>query len=468
MLSSIRSRRWLVRGVVALLVLSLLTPMLVSAATHDPSDAQTLQRGTLTSPANGTTVVSAQGYTFQGNTNRKKPARLVAVDERGRLEWTHQNPEGTNGWFFDVDPLPNGNLLVVSPREGNTLIYEFDPETQERVWKRLLPYEDTHDADMLNDTALVISHMRAWEESNQTSMDEIVVYNLTTDEVTWSWQYRNHFPPSTDGGMNDDWTHSNDVDPVGDDQFLVSPRNFDQVLLINRTTKDIDMRLGADGNHSTLDEQHNPDFLRGEDATPTMLVADSHNNRVVEYAYTNGTWTRTWSVGSNTLNWPRDADRLPNGNTLITDTLNHRVIEVTPTGEIVWEYYATWGPYDSERVAHGDGSKGPTIREQNATGTYDITGSANLTAGGEQSVPVGTYIRATFAGTPLSGVATEVGTVWGHYAPWLRPVWMTGWALFYGLLAGLLALGWLLTEVGLVGYRRFKARSSESPDTAQR
>ena len=32
------------------------------------------------------------------------------------------------------------------------------------------------------------------------------------------------------------------------------------------------------------------------------------------------------------------ADRLPNGNTLITETIGGRCIEVTPEGEIVWEF----------------------------------------------------------------------------------------------------------------------------------
>ncbi|VUT25419.1 MAG: hypothetical protein MASP_00971 [Candidatus Methanolliviera sp. GoM_asphalt] len=36
---------------------------------------------------------------------------------------------------------------------------------------------------------------------------------------------------------------------------------------------------------------------------------------------------------------PMEALRLENGNTLIADTGNRRVIEVTPDGEIVWEYY---------------------------------------------------------------------------------------------------------------------------------
>ena len=48
-----------------------------------------------------------------------------------------------------------------------------------------------------------------------------------------------------------------------------------------------------------------------------------------------------WSYGdspSESLNWPRDANRLTNGNTLITDSKNHRVIEVTPKNETVWTY----------------------------------------------------------------------------------------------------------------------------------
>jgi hypothetical protein len=35
------------------------------------------------------------------------------------------------------------------------------------------------------------------------------------------------------------------------------------------------------------------------------------------------------------------AQRLPNGNTLITETQGARVIEVTPDGETVWEYHNT-------------------------------------------------------------------------------------------------------------------------------
>ncbi|SFF82625.1 Arylsulfotransferase (ASST) [Halopelagius inordinatus] len=440
------SRRTAMRALALVLVIALLTPSVASAITYDPDDETTLTRGTVTSPANGSTVVSVQGYTFDGNTNPKKPARLISADERGQTEWTHNE---SGAWFFDVDPLSNGNLLVSSPRDGETLVFEFDPDSQTRVWNETFEIEDTHDVDRLSEDELVVSNMREWDDENG-SMDRIFVYNLTTEEITWEWYYRDHFPADTEGGHNEDWTHSNDVDPIGDDRLLLSPRNFDQAIVVDMETKNITHRLGSDDDYDVLREQHNPDWMLSENGTPTMLVADSGNNRVVEYAKEDGEWVRTWSVGSNVLNWPRDADRLPNGNTLITDTLNHRVVEVTPEGEIVWEYYATWGPYDAERVEHGDGSSdGPTIRDMNASGEYDITGSAGLRAGSGERVGFAGQMRATFAETPLEGPMNEFATQWSHVTPWLRPVWMGGWEFVYAVCALFVLVGWAGAEVVL-------------------
>lgn len=444
-----RSRANAVRLVAAVVVITLLVPSVVSALTYDPSDATALERGTVTDPANDSTVVSVQGYTFQGNTNPKKPARVVSVDERGGLEWTHDDNVGGSAWFFDVDQLPNGNLLVSSPRAGDTLLFEFDPDTQERVWAERFDMTDTHDVAYLGDDRIAIANMRAWNASAGVSDDRVVIYNRSTDQITWEWYFKDHYPASTDGGYSEDWTHVNDVDPIGDDRLLLSPRNFDQAIVVDIESKEIVERLGSDGEYDVLREQHNPDWIESDDGTPTILVADSENNRVVEYAKTEGEWVRTWEVGSESLNWPRDADRLPNGNTLITDTLNHRVMEVTPTGEVVWEYYATWGPYDAERLGTPPESSGPTIRDMNASGSYAITGSANLTAGGEGSVGVDGRIRATFADTALEAPMNEFATRWAHITPWLRPVWMTGWDLAWTIGAVAVGIAWSGGEVVL-------------------
>ncbi len=48
-----------------------------------------------------------------------------------------------------------------------------------------------------------------------------------------------------------------------------------------------------------------------------------------------------------------DADRLPNGNTLITLCTQGKVIEVTPKGKVVHELKGLRHPFDSDRLPNG-------------------------------------------------------------------------------------------------------------------
>ena len=402
----------------------------LTAAGHDPV---TLGGGLIEGPADGTTVVSVQGFHFQGEDNKKKPARLVAADPTGSVEWMYESRPETK-WFYDVDPLADGTLLVTATNESGTTVFEFDPETDTRVWAEFLPIRDTHDVDLLENGNLVVANMR--EYADGVSDDRVFVYNRTTEQITWEWTFREHFSNDTDGGFGEDWTHVNDVDPVGDDAFLVSPRNFDQVLLIDRETKEITARLGDDGDHETLFEQHNPDVVATDPLT--ILVADSENDRVVEYARIDGEWQRTWAVTG--FHWPRDADRLPNGNTLVTDTLAHRVVEVTPAGEVVWEFAAPWAPYDAERLGTGDGSNGPTMRAHGTTGTVEVNGTT--TDGPAGTTTPADVIGATGDGTPLAEFTSWLARVWAHVTPWLRPVWLSRWAFAAFALGGTVACCW--------------------------
>jgi hypothetical protein len=56
---------------------------------------------------------------------------------------------------------------------------------------------------------------------------------------------------------------------------------------------------------------------------------------VVEYARRDGGWERTWELVGGGLREPRDADRLPNGNTLVVDRLGQRTLEVAPNGTVL-------------------------------------------------------------------------------------------------------------------------------------
>ncbi|MDZ7702377.1 MAG: aryl-sulfate sulfotransferase [Halobacteriales archaeon] len=449
-------RRRLARGLALAVVLLLVAPTVASGLTYDPGEATEFKRGTVTEPAEGLTVVAIQGFHFKGEGATKKPARLAAFGPRGELRWKYNGSNVGARWFYDVDPLPDGNLLVTATNPDGTIVMALDPATREPVWVERFPFTDTHDVDQLDEHRLLIGNMRAYNETTDTNNDRVLIYNRTSDEVEWEWLFREQYPElldvdtggGTGGVRTEDWTHVNDVDEVAPGKYLLSPRNFDQVILVDRETGEIELKLGEEGNHDILSEQHNPDYLESESGRPTFLVADSENARVVEYEHTGDGWERTWEL-SGGFSWPRDADRLPNGNTLVTDSLNHRVVEVTPNGEIVWEVYAPWGPYDAERVHTGGGSNGPTIADQGADGEATLHGSAGLTPGTGDRTSFAARLTATFAGTPLDGAATSFARRWAHITPWIYPVWMTGWDFALLLAALLVLLGWGLTEAVL-------------------
>ncbi|MEF8859876.1 MAG: hypothetical protein V5A38_13295 [Halolamina sp.] len=142
----------------------------------------------------------------------------------------------------------------------------------------------------------------------------------------------------------------------GREAVMVSLRNEDQVVFVDLERGLVaDGTLGSKGDHDTLYEQHNPDFIPADEGGPALLVAGSENGRAVEYQREDGEWVESWSWSDERLQWPRDADRLPNGHTLITDSNGDRVFEVDREGEVVWT--ASIGfPYEAERLGTGDES----------------------------------------------------------------------------------------------------------------
>lgn len=377
-------RTLLIVVVICLSVTSIAVPGTAGVAAGQepvPDDRPNSCVGTMDQRPDEETVISIQGIRLTPDGYEKRPAMLVSLAPNGSFEWARNASSHGRMWAYDVDPMGNGDFLFTTTEPGASLVGRFDPAENEYVWLERFGEPETdgnphivdaHDADMINDHEIAIVDKGQGHE-------RIVVYNRTRGETVWEWRFENHTEafPRNGGGPADDWTHVNDIEAIGEDQFMISVRNFDQVAFVNRTTGEVEQVLGEDDNYEILNEQHNPDFLRGSDGERTVLVADSENDRVVEYAYDNETeeWERVWSVTG--MNEPRDADRLPNGNTLIADRMGHRLVEVTPQGNVVWEVYTPWEPYDAERGT--DESEGPTMREQGVDGRYEIDGGANFT-----------------------------------------------------------------------------------------
>ncbi|MFC7080108.1 arylsulfotransferase family protein [Halorussus caseinilyticus] len=183
------------------------------------------------------------------------------------------------------------------------------------------------------------------------------VVNTSSGIREWTWAAESELPITGGGDYRKDWVHLNDVEYLHDGRIMVDLRNQDKVAFLNRTGIVENWTLGTDDDYDVLREQHNPDYIPASEGGPAVVVADSENDRVVEYQREGGEWTRTWVWSDDEMQWSRDADRLPDGNTLVTDTIGDRVFEVNREGEIVWEVPVDRA-YEAERLGTGDESAG--------------------------------------------------------------------------------------------------------------
>lgn len=308
----------------------------------------------------GRTLVGVQSYGDFTSNNGK----AFVVDQAGEVVWEYDPPDAR---VFDVEALDDGHVLAsvaeYRPAEEcpdrytgegrfgdecvRNRVVEFDPATGEVVWEyawfdAFIHWHEVHDADRLPNGETAIADMgnsRAFTVNRQ-------------GEITWQWNASDHISEGTEfwaeyvpedeadefrrGGPESDWTHMNDIDRLENGNFQLSVRNFDVVLEVDPDTNEIVSVVGRPGAHQVMNEQHNPNRLERHD---TVVVADSENDRVVEIdAETDEVVWQYRGHGADGLRWPRDADRLPNGNTLVTDSLHFRIVEIDAQGDVVWQY----------------------------------------------------------------------------------------------------------------------------------
>ncbi|MBD3189362.1 MAG: hypothetical protein GF308_01895 [Candidatus Heimdallarchaeota archaeon] len=280
----------------------------------------------------------------------------------------------------DADRKANGNTLVCTTQFGEMLEHierrreqkPIDPantvhkvievdETGEAIWE-ISGLAIPHEVEELPNGHLLIA---------DTTFDRVVEVNYPNKDFVWSWEPAkidwSLVNPSWDSdhyynnNLSYDWTHINDVDykDYGSWQAcLISLRNFDLVVEVNYTAEKIGPAnnpnnivwwYGDYSNTSLVNKQHNPDYL----SNGNIIIADSLNNRIVEINKT--TKEIVWEY-SNGLKWPRDADELPNGNILITDCFNCRVIEIEKESkETIWKFARGMIiPYESDLLANGN------------------------------------------------------------------------------------------------------------------
>jgi len=242
-----------------------------------------------------------------------KGGAALEVDWHGRILWEVRHPDH----HHDGRRLRNGNVLLLCATA--------------------LP----------PDLVPLVQGGRPGTEDDGQMYGDYLVEMTTGGQTIWEWRSWEHLNPVEDRitapqEARDEWTHGNTVTELPDGSLLLSFRNISTVARVDRGTGRITWKLGP----PTLAQQHAPAAL----ANGHILIFDNGTNRLdVPFPF-----SRVLEIDpeTNEIVWsyqeriPFDffspyisnAQRLPNGNTLICEGNFGRLFEVTAAGEVVWEF----------------------------------------------------------------------------------------------------------------------------------
>lgn len=117
--------------------------------------------------------------------------------------------------------------------------------------------------------------------------------------------------------------------------MMITDQANQRVIAVDRK-KQIIWQYGTTGiSGNGPDQLNNPNSQQFLD-NGNVLIADENNNRVIEVK-TDGTLVAQFTAGG-TISGAAFASRLPGGDTLITDSNNSRIVEVDANDAVVWQY----------------------------------------------------------------------------------------------------------------------------------
>lgn len=322
---------------------------------------------------------------FQGM-KYDKPGQVVLLDEEGHAVHTWETKYQTLATYLQ----PNGHLYAamtppidpwVFPSPGTTgLIQELDWDGNV-VWE----YADTqmtHDFEIMPDGGVAYvrwnkapswfaSGVRGGMQSPYPGVwtNELVVVNRDK-QIVWTWSPEEHMNVSryvlSPLIPRHDWAHINSVryieeNPLtGTPAFMMSARHLNLVFIVDAESG----RIIWESPPTMFATQHDATFLDNGN----ILVFDNGLFRDVPIPFF---VSRAAEVNpkTNTITWmyPSEqapateraqfassimgsAQRLSNGNTLLTESTANNVIEVTPQGEVVWSYTEYFRDADGPRT----------------------------------------------------------------------------------------------------------------------
>ena len=308
----------------------------------------------------------------------------------GELIWDYQVSNQTYQHHHDVEPLPNGNILIIAwEKKTASEAYAVGRESIDNslnvMWSEaILELEPVGTGD-----ANIVWEWHIWDHLIQDVDPDLPNYGEIADHPELQdINYGNAGGNGGPGGANGDWKHFNAVAYNEDlDQIALSSRHHDEIYIIDHstTTEEAAGHTGGNsgkggdflyrwGNPQTygrgsnadqlLDSQHGinwiPEGYPGEGNLILFNNNYSNNNssavfeivpplnadgsylidEIQPFGPTEPVWLHT---GGFHTQMQGGAFRLPNGNTLITDCDDATMFEVTYENEVVWSHQESGG-----------------------------------------------------------------------------------------------------------------------------
>ena len=310
--------------------------------------------------------------------------KIIRYSWSGDILWEYTYSDTNHLQHHDIEPLPNGNLLILSWDRKTYLeaINAGRREIDSDIWPdKIVELEQVG----LNG-ANIVWEWSFWDHLIQDFDSSLANYGIISDH-----------PELLDINLGSlslaplgyaDWTHANSIDYNEDlDQILISSRNMHEIYIIDHSTTTEEASSHSGGNSGMggdiLYRWGNPiNYGRGQQED-RMLIGQHDANWILDgypgegdiIIYNNGSITSfgqdltqssvvqitpplnelglydidtVHSFGPLDYSWYYTGDffshimsgarRLENGNTIITPATEKNIFEIDTEGNIVWEY----------------------------------------------------------------------------------------------------------------------------------
>lgn len=255
------------------------------------------------------------GTTIFGDESDPKNPLIVEVDMTGRVVWSFDVPsEFGDGRGMDVEWVPGKDTILFTRESG---VYEVDRRTKKIVWSHKAP--SSHDADRLpNGNTLV-----AWGWGSDSSDPEVREVD-SSGTVVWKWHAEQHLGDEKRLFDQEGFTHTNSVVRLANGNTLISLRNFYMLVEVDPAGRVVWKLPGL------FTTPHDPEILPNGN-----ILVNTRGPQVINEITPAGKVVWRYRPDQDDVQTVRYNHRLPNGNILFVERT--KIIEITPTREIVWQ-----------------------------------------------------------------------------------------------------------------------------------